>query len=663
MRRFLILCVLGVLVMLAAMPAAPSAAQSGPQIPRLNSLGRGSVTDLAISPDDARVAVALSTGRIEIYDRQTLVNGGQPLFDLVAHRGAVLALDFAPDGTLATIGQAEAVVKLWEPLSRSLVAEFAGIEPGAIAFNADGRLLAIGARNANRVTVFTVEDRRVIGTFSNDGAANPGVYDIAFAPDNSALAVAMAGGTVVFDLNTAAIRSQFPAASDQTPRQVQYNVDGSRLYIGTAARVNPLLIYNTADSSPVAPDPNSSAAAGAESLSFSSDGQYLAATHNNDPNSIDTVASFALIDPTTLVQRGVVRTDSNGVAVSITADNQVMLAATPTAIYAIPLASLLGTGELRMPQAVARYNGFISAVAFDFGSSIWLLQDGGSSSQLVVYDSNSRQEIRRETVEIENPYTMQLRPGGLGYVVAGEGHLLLSDGSSTQRIENPFYNRSLQLVNEGAFAYYAGTSLSAISVDDINARLADPVGYSPRTILSPIEVRGLLVSTDGRRLVVFDASRNVAVIDTQTSQTLIQFSLELGATSVDTMALAGNGSRLVVWGDVAGTPTLHIIDLNTGTLINGMAATRGTGLAVTAAAISSDGSTLATVSTDNVLRLWSANPLQEIASNTLARSDVRLAFNETATRLIVYDAQNSTAGETVLFDTSAFVSTIQSIAK
>ena len=72
-------------------------------------LGKGSISEIAYSPDGARLAVASGIG-IWLYDTNTY----QEVALLTGHTGFVTSVAFSPDGRTIASGSRDGTVLLWE---------------------------------------------------------------------------------------------------------------------------------------------------------------------------------------------------------------------------------------------------------------------------------------------------------------------------------------------------------------------------------------------------------------------------------------------------------------------------------------------------------------------------------------------------------------------
>ena len=106
-------------------------------------LGKGSISEIAYSPDGARLAVASGIG-IWLYDTNT----HQEVALLTGHTSYVYIVAFSPDGrTLASGSRQE--IRLWDAGSgaykRTLTGHISRVY--CVAFSPDGRTIASGSRD------------------------------------------------------------------------------------------------------------------------------------------------------------------------------------------------------------------------------------------------------------------------------------------------------------------------------------------------------------------------------------------------------------------------------------------------------------------------------------------------------------------------------------
>lgn len=134
------------------------------------------------SPDGALLAIGLSNGTIELWDISTATN----LLTLTGHEGWVQSLDFSPDGTSLISGGADGTVRLWDIFTGEERRQFLPVlqRVNVIRFSSDGRYIA-GGTNDGITRVWDVETGERAASLSGDL-----VWDIAFSPDDTLLAIA-----------------------------------------------------------------------------------------------------------------------------------------------------------------------------------------------------------------------------------------------------------------------------------------------------------------------------------------------------------------------------------------------------------------------------------------------------------------------------------------
>ena len=110
-------------------------------------LGKGTVRDIAYSPDGARLAVGGSLG-IWIYDS----GRGEALALLTGHTGWINSVAFSPDGNTLASGSGDQTVRLWDVSTGTLLNTLTGHtnDVESVAFSPDGNTLASGGVGITR---------------------------------------------------------------------------------------------------------------------------------------------------------------------------------------------------------------------------------------------------------------------------------------------------------------------------------------------------------------------------------------------------------------------------------------------------------------------------------------------------------------------------------
>ncbi len=205
----------------------------------IGRLGKGSIQDIAISPNGKQLAVASMIG-IWLYDTHT----GNEIALLTGHRTAVHSVAYSPDGrTIASGGGLgdDKSIRLWDTLTgeHTVLSGNSG-DVRTLAFSPDGNTLVSGDDDGN-VKLWDVSTGESIQILSGFGEQ---VLSVVFSPDGNTVASAALDSTILsWNVEDGQIKHKYFGHTDWV-RILAFSPDGTTLASGS--RDGTIRLWDTA---------------------------------------------------------------------------------------------------------------------------------------------------------------------------------------------------------------------------------------------------------------------------------------------------------------------------------------------------------------------------------------------------------------------------------
>ncbi len=182
-------------------------------------------THLAFSPDGKYLAAGGVGGVISVWEWSSR----RRLVQLDGHSGSINTLAFSPDGSALATGDSPGLVKLWDLPTRRERTTFRVAKIGngvtTLAFSPDGEQLATARYPEGSVRLWNVAGGELRSEL-------PRTALLAFSPDGTLLAMAVADGTAVLWGVKADRELAWVRANDRGLQSIAFSGDGRLLATG-----------------------------------------------------------------------------------------------------------------------------------------------------------------------------------------------------------------------------------------------------------------------------------------------------------------------------------------------------------------------------------------------------------------------------------------------
>ena len=520
-------------------------------------LGKGSIGEMAFSPDGQRLAVASGIG-VWLYDVAT----SRELALLTEHTG-VNAVAFSPDGT--TIASGSNTVKLWDVATGENIATLEGHTRGvnAVAFSPNGRTLASAAGYGDEtIILWDVSTHMNIATLEGHTSS---ISSVAFSPDGTTIASGSIDNTVkLWDVSTSANIATLEEHGYRV-NSVVFSPDGKILASGSDNGI--FKLWDVATRESIATHKYIVRSWGGDdvnSIAFSPDGTTFAVATNNYVNLLDvaTRKKIATVEEYKGIT-GSVAFSPDGATLAILRGDRVKL-------WGIETENI----------SILRHKQLIGSVAY---SPDGTMLASNSGSMVKLWDVATRTDITTLEGRVGSVVSMAFSPDGTMLAGAG-GKVYLWDISTRRRIATLDGRGSIHSV-----AYSPDGTMLAFGFPDRTVKLWD---VATEENIATLEghtdwVRSVAYSPSGRTLASGSSDGTVKLWDVSTEENIA--TLEGHTDWVLSVAYSPDGTTLA---SGSWDRTVKLWDISTHTNI---ATLEGHTNSVTSVSYSPDGTALAVV--------------------------------------------------------------------
>ena len=180
-----VLSLLGALLLLLNLPVKPVEAQIAPRIAWMNGWNQGAITAVAFSPNGTLAAVGGTDTTIKVLR----TSDGTLVHTLTGQASTIRALAFSPDGKILAVGTKDfsaGTVTLWNTQTGSFIRTLS-TNAALLTFSPDGQTLAVSTTGVigSTILLFRVSDGSQLSPTMNPFA---NIASLAFAPDGQTIA-------------------------------------------------------------------------------------------------------------------------------------------------------------------------------------------------------------------------------------------------------------------------------------------------------------------------------------------------------------------------------------------------------------------------------------------------------------------------------------------